>query len=119
MDECVGVGFQPLATVQGLPASTAINTFTIFPRVLHPLEPDVPRVAGEALHDGMFAIGVLGAIHAAPRKQAGGMRDRDTKDLLGQDVINALLQVRNFNRQPLAETAGYLAQEYARLRARV
>ena len=47
------------------------------------------------------------------------MRDADAEHLLGQDVIDALLKVRNLARQALGEAAGDLAQEHARLRARV
>jgi hypothetical protein len=34
----------------------------------------------------VLAVGVLGAIHAAPREQAGDLRDADAEHLLRQDV---------------------------------
>ena len=79
----------------------------------------LPASLCEALGDGVLAVGVLRAIHAPPRQQAGEVRDADAEHLLRQDVIDALLKVRDLVRQALGEAAGDLAQEHARLRARV
>ena len=87
MDERVGVGFELFATVKRLLACAAVLALAVNPRVLGALEPDVAIVAGERLGDGVLALGVLRAIHAPARKQAGEMRDADAEHLLGQDVI--------------------------------
>ena len=94
----------------------AILALVILPRVFDALEPDVAIVAGERFGDGVLAVGVLRAIHAAAREQAGELRDADAEHLLGQDVVDALFQVRNLALQPLGEAAGDLAQEHAGLR---
>lgn len=87
--------------------------------MLHALEPDVAIVAGEGFADGMLAVRVLGAIHAAPREQARDLRDADAKHLPGEDVVHALLQIRNLLFQSLSEAAGDFAQEHAGFRAGV
>ena len=101
MNKCVGVGFQCLATIHCSLAGPAKRALTIDPSVLGTLKPDVARITVKALGNGMRAIGVLGAVHAAPRQQASEFRDADTKHLPGQDVIHPLLQVRHLQRQAL------------------
>ena len=117
VNERVGVGFQSRRPVENGFARAAILALVAIPSVFEALEPDVAIVAGEGFGDGVFAGGVLGAIHAAPREQAGDLRDADAEHLPGQDVIDALFQVRNLVLQPLGEAAGNLAQEHAGFRA--
>ena len=109
--------FQRVAPVQGLLAGAAVPALAFRPAVFLSFEPDVPLVAGKAFRDGMLAIGMLRAIHAAPRQQAGEVRDADAEHLPGQDVIDALLQIRHFDCQPVCEAARDLAQENTRLGA--
>mgnify|MGYP003694230691 CR=1 FL=1 len=61
----------------------------------------LPASLAKRLGDGVLALGVLRAIHAPPRQQAGEIRDADAEHLLGQDVIDALFEVRNLVRQIL------------------
>jgi len=56
---------------------------------------------------------MLGAINAAPREHGGDLRDADSKHLPGQDVVHALLQIRNLRLQSFVEPVGDLAQEHA------
>jgi len=86
---------------------------------LRRLNQDVPVVGGEALGNGVLAFGVLRAIDAPARQQAGDLRDADAEYLLGQDMIYALRQVRNLLLQSLREAAGDLAEEHAGFRAGV
>ncbi|OPZ12114.1 MAG: hypothetical protein BWZ07_01555 [Alphaproteobacteria bacterium ADurb.BinA280] len=99
--------------------STTKYALRVSPRMLDSLKPDVARLAGKAFGNRVFAIGVFGAIHTAPREQAGELRDADTKHLSGQYVIDARLQVGNLLRQARREAAGDLAEEHARLGAGV
>jgi hypothetical protein len=87
--------------------------------MLRALEPDVAIVGVETLGDGVLALSVLRAVQAAPRQQAGEIRDADAEHLLGQDVIDALHKVRHLVAQSLGQAAGDLAQEHARLGARI
>ena len=119
VDERIGVGLKSFAAIQRLLACPAKLALAIRPCVLRPLEPDIARLAREACGNRVRAVGVLRAIQAAARQQAGEMGDADPKYLLCEDVIDALLEVRNLARQTLSEAAGDLAQEHARLRERV
>ena len=95
VNECVGMGFKTFGPVENGFCSAAKLALVAIPRVFDALEPDVPIVAGEGFGDGVLAGGVLRAIDAAPREQAGDLRDADAEDLLGQDVIHALFQIGN------------------------
>jgi len=119
MNERIGVGFKSVPTVERLLARSAKLAPASHPCVLHPLEPDITRITGEAFDNRVQAVGVLRAVDAAPRQQAGEMRDAYPEHLLGEDMIDALLKVRNFGRQGLGEAACDLSQEYPRLRTRV
>ena len=68
VNERIGVGLKPLATVKGLLAGAAILALAINPRVLDALEPDVAVVALEGLGNGVLALGVLCAIHTPASK---------------------------------------------------
>src|SRR5262245_43770977 len=85
--------------------------------MLRALEPDIAIITAERFGDGVFARGVLGAIHAAPREQAGDLSDADAEHLPGQDVIDALFQARNLVLEPFVKASGYLAEEHAGLSA--
>ena len=52
---------------------------------------------------------MLGAIDATPSQQAGDLRNTDPKHLLREDVVHALLQVRNLLFQSLGEPGGDFA----------
>src|SRR5258705_7277116 len=119
VNERVSVGFKRFAAFERLLARAAVHAPAFSPRVLHTFEPDVARVAGEAFGDGVLALSALRAIHAAPRQQAGEMRDADAEHLPCQDVIDPLFNVWNLGRQSLGKPASDLAQEHTRLRDRV
>src|SRR5207249_2033045 len=117
--ERISVGFEPFATVQCTLAGAAVTARIAHPGVLGAFEPDVPIIGGERLGDGVLAFGMLRAIDAPPRKQTREMRDGNAEHLLRDNVIDALLQVRNLGRQTLVESAGDFTQENARFGARV
>src|SRR5438105_688398 len=113
------MGFKPRFAVKDRSRRATVPALRVTPRVLQPLEPDVARVASEALGNGVLALGVLRAIQASPRQEAGEICDSDAEHLLGQNVIDALIELRHLVCQSLGEAAGDLAQENSRLRARV
>ena len=51
VNESIGVGFAMCATVKNVPARPAKSALLFDPRMLHPLEPDVARVAGKTFGD--------------------------------------------------------------------
>jgi hypothetical protein len=70
VNERIGVGFQPFA-IQDCLWLAPQNCTCLGPSVFHALEPDIAVVTGEALGNRVLPVGVLRAIHAAPRQQAG------------------------------------------------
>ena len=134
VDEGVGVGFEALATVEGLLAGAAVLALAVGalldrlavlvggldelrgadPGVLDALEPDVAGLGREGLRDGVLAVGPLGAVDAAAGDQAGELGDADAEDLLGQDVVDALFEVGDLVLQSFDEARRDLAQEDTR-----
>jgi hypothetical protein len=80
--------------------------------MLHALEPDVTRVAGKALGNGVRAIGVLRTINTSPSQQASDIRGADAKYLFGQNMIDTFLEIGNLSSKPIRETAGDLSQKH-------
>lgn len=114
----IGVGLQRVPPLVLALRRTAEHALPIFPLVLNALEPDIPAGVAEP-GNGVFAVGVLGAVQAPPGEQAGQLRDGDAKELLVENVVDALLQVGKFLRQPLDQPLGDLPQEHAGLAGRV
>src|SRR4051812_34495464 len=98
MNERISVRFKTLAAVESLLASAAILAFAVQPRVLRALEPDVAGMAREAFRNRMLSVGMLRAVNAASRQQACDLRNCDAEHLSGEDVVDALLKVRNLRR---------------------
>src|SRR5690606_23835568 len=80
--------------------------------VLGALKPDVAPVAVEGLRNRVLPSGVLGAVEAATREQGGERRDADPVDLPRQDVVDALLQVRELLRETLGKPPRDLPEEH-------
>ena len=93
VNERIGVGLESVAAVIVSLIGTAILAPAVHPCVLYAREPDVAIVVGKALRNRVRALGMLRAIHAPSRKQAGEMRDANAEHLLCQDVSDALLKV--------------------------
>src|SRR5262245_14346645 len=109
VDKRIGMGLEPLFAIKDYSGRTAVLALLVRPYVFHPLEPDVAIFAAKALSNGMLAVCVLRAVDAAPCQQTGEKGDSDAKDLVGEDVIDALFEVWNLGRQTSVETAGELA----------
>ena len=107
MNELVGVGLQavvPLILALGGPAEGAA---LVFPAMLGVLEADVALNGIEVGH-GVASVGVLAAIEAAAGQEAGDLRHGDTVDLLMEDVVQPLLQVRDLVLQTHDQALGDL-----------
>src|SRR5260370_9999031 len=117
MGERISVRFKTFGAVESLLASAAIFALAAQPRVLRALEPDVAGIAREAFCNRMLSVGVLRAVEAPPRQEAGDFRNRNAEHLLGKDMIDSLLKVRNLRSQTLGEAAGDFSQEHSLLRA--
>ena len=119
VNERIGVTFHLRAAIQGALACPAKGAFAICPGMLDAFKPDIARLAVEMLGNGMGAIGVLRAIQAAARQQAGQVRNANAEHLLGQNVNDALLKVWDLRGKTLGKAAGDLTEKHARLCAGV
>ena len=69
---------------------------------------------GRAVADRVFAVRRLRAVNRASGKQRGHLCNGDAKDLLLQNVVDALLPVGNFIFQSHQQALRNLAQKHAR-----
>ena len=69
--------------------------------------------------DAILAIGLFGAIERPTAHLGRKVGTGDTEDLLGHNVVDALLQVGDLRFQPRQQPLGNLAQEDAALAAGV
>ena len=109
------MSFKPIAAIKCVLACATKFASAFRPSVFHALEPDIARIAREAVGNRVRAISVLRAIHAAPRQQAGEIRDSNAEDLLGQNMIHAVVKIRNLGRKTLGQAPGDLAKEHTGL----
>jgi hypothetical protein len=96
VDEGIGVVFKPIPAFKDGSRCATVRALIIIPSVLHALKPDVSRIMGEGLGNGMITLGMLGAIHATSREKACELRDADPKHLTGQDVIHTIFKIWYF-----------------------
>ena len=100
-----GVGAEVLAF-----AGTAMLTAALgVPFVLAALIPHIAGVALKSLADAVFAVGMLGAVERAATHLGGEVGAGNAKQLLGHDVVDALLQVRDLLLQSSQQPLGGLA----------
>lgn len=96
MNKLIGVGFEFIATLVLALRGTAVDALAVAPGVLDAVVDDVSlRLIFGKLIGRKLAAGKLTAIDAAARKQTGKFGDGDAKELPGEDVLNALLQIGN------------------------
>jgi hypothetical protein len=71
MDKRISMCFKSFTTVVVASISTAKSALLTFPRVFYSLEPYIPSSTFKAIGNRVPAVGVLRAVDAAPRQQAG------------------------------------------------
>ena len=139
MDECVGVSFQVVTACVAAFASTAVGAlavgidgdlfarkrinpklaFATAPGVVRAIEPDVAVLGRERPGDRVRAVGELRAIDTPASQQCSELCDPDAENLTGEDVIDALGEVRERQDQSVGEAASDLAKEDPRLGERI
>ena len=93
MDKRIGIGLNSFYAVVLGTVSTTMLALAVHPNML------TSYIAQIALHvlksraDTVFAVGLLGAVEGAAAHLSGEVGAGDAEDLLGHDVVNALLQV--------------------------
>ena len=109
--ERISVGLNSFYAVILGAVGTTIFAFAILPSVL------ASHIAQVALHIvesrtyTILAVGLLGAIKCASAHLGGEVGAGDAEDLLGHNMIDALLQVGNLLFKPSQQPFGNLAQE--------
>ena len=83
--------------------------------MIHSLKPDIAVSTIETLRNRVYTIGMLRAVKTAASQQAGEVGDTDTEYLLGQNMVDAILEVRYLICQALRKPTGDLTQEDSRL----
>ena len=119
MDKRISVGLDGFHTVILGTVGTTILTFAVLPRVLASHVAQVALCVIETGGHTILTIGLLGAIERAATHLGGEVGAGNAEDLLGHNMVDALLQVWKLLFQPCQQPFGNLAQEDTALAARV
>ena len=120
MDKGIGVTLSGVGTeIFALAGTTMFTAALDIPGVFAPLIPHIASIIAESLGDAVLAVGQLGAVERAAAHLGGEVGAGYAKDLLGHNMVNTLLQVRNLLFQTNEQAFGNLAQKHTALAARV
>lgn len=111
MDKGISVGFNSFYAVVLGTVGTTMLTFAVLPSVL---ASHIAQIALRVIETGghtILAIGLLGAIERATAHLGGEVGASNAEDLLGHNMVDALLQVGYLLFQPCQQSFGNLAQE--------
>ena len=119
MDKGISVGFNGFYAVVLGTIGTTMFTLAVLPSVLAAHVAQVALSIIEAGCHTILTIGLFGAIERAATHLGGEVSAGNAEDLLGHNVVDALLQVGNLLFQPCQQSFGNLTQEDSALAARV
>ncbi len=111
MDKRIRIGLNGFYAVVLCAVGTTMLTLAVLPNVL------AAHIAQVALHIvenrtyTILSVGLLGAIECAAAHLGGEIGAGNTEDLLGHNMVDALLQVGNLLFKPSQQPFGNLAQE--------
>ena len=117
MDKRIGIGLNSFYAVVLGTVGTTMFTFAVHPSVL------ASYIAQIALHvlksrtDAVLAVGQFGTVERAAAHLGGEVGAGDAENLLGHDVVDALLQVGDLLFETRQQPFGNLAQEDSALAA--
>ena len=112
MNKRIGVGLAGVGTeVFALTGTAVFASALLVPSVTAAFVAQVALHVVENRADTVFAVGLLGAVEGAAAHLSGEVGAGDAEDLLGHDVVNALLQVGDLLFETRQQTFGNLAQE--------
>lgn len=112
MDKFIGMSFQLIATFILTLRGTAKNAFAILPGMLDALIADITLGIAKMRHREL-TIGVFGAVHPAAGEQAGQLGDGDAVQLLVENVVQAVLEIRYLRGKPVNQPFCDLPQEHS------
>ena len=118
MDKFIGVAFQTLFPLVLRLTCATVNALAVFPGMPNILEADIAVNIGK-FADGIGRCGVLGAIERAPRQKRRKLGYGNAVNLIMQNMIKALLQVRKLFFKPGHKPFGNFPQKNAGLADRI
>ena len=120
MNKRIGVGLAGVGTkILALTGSTAFAAALRVPRVAAAVVTQIALHIMESRTDTVFAVGQFGTVERAAAHLGGEVGAGDAEDLLGHDVVDALLQIGNLLFETRQQPLGDLAQEDPALAAGV
>ena len=119
MDKRISVGLDSFYSVVLSAVGTTMLTFAVLPSVLASHVAQVALCVIETGGHTILTIGLLGAIERATTHLGGEVGAGDAEDLLGHNMIDALLQVGNLLFKARQQPFGNLTQEDTAFAARV
>lgn len=120
MNKRVGVGLAGVgAEVFTLTGAAVFATAAGIPRVAATVVEDMALPVAEGRADAVFAVGLLGTVEGAAAHLGGKVGAGDAEDLLGHDMVNALLQVGDMLFETRQQPFRNLAQEDPAFAARI
>jgi len=116
----IGVGLAGIGTeVLALTGTAVFAAALQVPSVTAAVVAQVALRVAESRADAVFAVGLFGAVEGATAHLGGEVGAGDAEDLLGHNVVYALLQVRNMLFKTCQQPLGNLAQKDPALATRV
>ena len=119
MDKRISVGLDSFYSVVLSAVGTTMLTFAVLPSVLASHVVQVALCVIETGGHTILTIGLLGAIERAAAHLGGEVGAGNAEDLLGHNMVDALLQVGNLLFQPCQQPFGNLAKEDTAFATRV
>ena len=120
MNKRVGVGLAGVgAEILALTGSTAFAAALRVPRVAAAVVTQITLHIMESRTDAVLAVGQFGAVEGAAAHLGGKVGAGDAEDLLGHDMVNALLQVGDLPFETRQQPFRNLAQKDPALAAGV
>lgn len=118
MNKRIGVGLAGVgAEVFALTGAAVFAATLRVPRVATAVVAQITLHIMKSRTDAVFAVGLLGTVEGAAAHLGGEIGTGDAEDLLGHDIVDALLQVGDLLFETRQQTFGNLAQEDAALAA--
>ena len=120
MNKGVGIALTVVSSeIFAFTGSAMFTSALSIPSVFASLVPHIASIVAEGLGDAVLAAGQLGAVECAATHLGGEVGTGNAKDLLGHNMVDTLLQVRNLLFQAYEQPLGDLTQEDTALAARV
>ncbi len=112
MNKRIGVGLAGVGTeVFALTGTAVFASALLVPSVTAAFVAEIALHIVENRADTVFAVGLLGAVERAAAHFGGEVGAGDAENLLGHDVVDALLQVGDLLFETRQQPLGNLAQE--------